>query len=353
MYLYFAGGEAHCPRLHDYGVRRMLASFYYIWKKSRSKGFQYMEDMFRKYSDIQWFMDSGAYTLQQEQGVDNNTTEKFLSDYIYALKQWKSKINCAAELDLDWNMGMPWVRYARDRIEYETGIIPLLVHHPDTRTLAEFRECCDHYPYIGFSIGDARLFNRRSAFMPYYIEAKSKGVKLHAMGITQPVILQRYHFYSADSFSWSMGAKFGTTFINKRWDMYRYNNHQKTIRRTLVSKAKRYGVPVIDILNDKYVSVDKMNVISWVECERTVDKKWGLHYAERKKEPSNQFPDMVGLHSAVIDNPLNVRVLSKNRQLKVHNFFSRSSDMRKRRTKEKNKLALRYAQNKFGRKAKG
>ena len=353
MYLYFAGGEAHCERLHDYGVRRMLASFYYIWKKPKQKGFHYMDNMFAKYGTgqipggVEWFMDSGAFTLQMEQ-PDDTTVENFLNTYIYSLQQWKSCINCAVELDLDNFMGMGWVRYARDRIVAETGISPIIVHHPETRTLQEFRENCKEYPYMGFSIGDAYLFNRTSAFMPFYMTAMQHKTKLHAFGITQPVILKRYHFYSADSFSWSMGAKFGTTFVNKRWDMLRYNNYQKTIRRTLVSKAKRYGVPVIDILNDKYVAVDKMNVISWIECEQTIDKKWGLHYAETERELTNVLPPRIGIESTVQTTPVDVRVLSKNRQLNVRNFFSRSADPAKARAKKIQGMKDRYA-SKLGR----
>lgn len=346
MYLYFAGGEAHCPRLHDYGVRRMLASFYYIRKKFKGRGYDYMERMFATYGkDIHWFMDSGAFTLQQDQ-PDAREVEKFLEDYIYTLKKWKKHITCAVELDLDSFMGMGWVYYARERIINETGIIPIVVHHPEHRTLQEFRRDCGIYPYMGFSIGDGVIFERNK-FIPFYIEAKQHKTKLHAFGITQPRILQRFHFYSADSFTWSMGAKFGTTFVNKRWDMYRFNNHQKTIRRSIANKLKRYGIPVVDVLNDKYVAVDKFNTISWMECEQTINTRWGAHYCGEPKEPTNIIPPLVGLESQTEENPLNVRVLSPNRFLKMQNFLSRTSAKRQTGQNVLNKFAGLGKGNKF------
>jgi len=346
MYLYFAGGEAHCDRLYEYGVRRMLASFYYIRAKSKGKGYNYMEKMFSKYGKtIQWFMDSGAFTLQQDR-PEEYEVEKFLNDYIYAVKKWKKYLNCAVELDLDSFMGMGWVYYARQRIIDETGIYPIIVHHPEYRTLQEFRENCRDYPYLGFSIGDGVIFERNK-FIPYYMIARQNKAKLHAFGITQPRILQRYHFYSADSFTWSMGAKFGTTFINKRWDMLRMNNHQKTIRRNYVSKMQRYGISVTDMLNDKYKAVDKFNTISWMECERVVNQKHGIHYCGEPREPSNEIPPLIGLESAVSKSPLNLKLQSKSRKIDLTNFLSRTSAKRQAGQGLKNRFAAEGMHNRY------
>jgi len=51
VYMYFAGGEAHAHRLYEFGVRRILASFFYIKRKKKGQGFQYMEDQFSKYGN--------------------------------------------------------------------------------------------------------------------------------------------------------------------------------------------------------------------------------------------------------------------------------------------------------------
>jgi len=343
MYLYFAGAEAHCPRLYENGVRRMLASFYYIWRKRKGKGFKYMENMFSKYGkSIRWFMDSGAFTLQQERkDVDNVDCDSFLDDYIYSLKQWKNYIECAVELDLDNFMGMGWVLYARQRIINETGITPLLVHHLDTRSFPEFKKNCKQYPYIGFSIGDGDLFYTNK-FLPYYFTARQTKTKLHAFGITQPFILMKYHFYSCDSFSWSMGAKFGTTFENVRGQMNRHNNYEKHIRRKFISQLQRWGIPVQDVLNDKYIPVDRFNTIQWILCEQDINKRHPKPYWNEPREGMNTVPDKIGLRSKLYDsndrliNPLPINHRGK-RVVNLKKLFSRS-DIRRKGLRKKKEL---------------
>jgi len=331
MYLYFAGAEAHCPRLYENGVRNMLASFYYIRRKRKQAGYKYMEQMFQRYGKtIRWFMDSGAFTMQQE-GRDKDA-DKFLDDYIYMLKQWRNYLHCCVELDLDVYMGMGWTQYARARILNETSFIPILVHHPDTRTFPEFINNCKRYPWIGFSIGDGDLFEG-NAFMKYYLEACRTKTKLHAFGITQPRILSKYHFYSCDSFSWSMGAKFGTTFINKaRGNLHRYNNFEKSIRRSLLSRLRMWGIPVIDVLNDKYIAVDRWNIIAWMICEEDLNKQFGEPYWKEPRHSSNQIPKKIGLKSVIYDadgnivNPVQSKVISKNRQIEIRSRFKSRGD---------------------------
>ncbi len=330
--MYFAGAEAHCPRLYDNGVRRMLASFHYIDEKKGQRGYQYMDDMFTKYGKkLAWFMDSGAFTLQQKGTATDKEADEFLDRYIYALKNWKPFLTDAVELDLDSWMGMGWVEWARERIINETGITPILVHHPETRTYADFVRECAKYPYVGFSIGDATLFEG-SAFHRYYDVARRTKTKLHAFGITQPAILMRFHFYSCDSFSWSMGAKFGTTFQNDQGNIRRFNNYQKEVRRTLIPSVQRFGIQGIDFLNDKYKAIDKWNIQAWIMCEQDINKRFTKPYwPDFRRHHCNQLAEKTGLQGKFIPmmngpdyNPVRTPLMSKKREVNIRAFKSKT-----------------------------
>lgn len=135
----------------DYG----LMSYYYL---------RDMKDELKRrkdqHPDVKLFIDSGAHTLQKEQGVQWSVDEwkRYLDDYALWLQEHRDYIFCAAELDVQNQVGnliIPeWRKQYFEPLEY-SGLQIVYVWHPTFDTLHEgfdeWEKMCRRYRFIGFS----------------------------------------------------------------------------------------------------------------------------------------------------------------------------------------------------------
>lgn len=215
----------------------ILESFYYAdewteWAIPRLKNFM---------------LDSGAFTfMTSHKGkVDWND---YLRKYAEFVK--KNDVKLFYELDIDSIVGYETVRKMRKYLEQETGKQPIPVWHK-SRGKEEFLRMCDEYKYVAIGgIVSKEITRQEYKYFPWFInEAHKRGAKIHGLGFTNLEGIQKYHFDSVDSTSWTTGNRFGA--------IYRFNG------RTMEKYGKQEGQRLAD---SRAVAIHNFN--EWVKFQR-------------------------------------------------------------------------------------
>lgn len=159
-----------------------------------------------------FLLDSGAFTYRKNL---HNATVDWV-DYVerYADFINRNKIEKFFELDIDNLIGYEKVLEYRKLLEKLTGKQSIPVWHI-TRGKEEFIRSCEEYPYValggivGGVISSAKYQQYRGSF-PWFIKtAHDNGAKIHGLGFTSLSGVERCHFDSVDSTSWTTGNRYG------------------------------------------------------------------------------------------------------------------------------------------------
>lgn len=172
------------------------------------------------------FIDSGAHTAHtQMREVD-------VDDYLAYVNELDDYITIFAQVDKipgiyrkpktikDWQEApeKSWENYLymRERAKSPEKIIPVFHQGENLKWLSNMLEAKfdgKHIPYIGISPrGDVSVKvkeNYISDCFKVIEESSNPNVKVHAFGMTTLDVLERYHFYSADSTTWLLTAAMG------------------------------------------------------------------------------------------------------------------------------------------------
>jgi len=158
------------------------------------------------YPEVKIFLDSGAFTLENQQVKD---IQKYLDDYIDYILKYEDRLLAYANLDdvHDAEIGWKNQKYMEGR-----GVVPIPVYHygEDFKWVERF---VNEYDYVGVG-GVARGIPTASlrALLDRifgYIYKKGLSVKVHGFGITGFKFMMRYPWYSVDSTTWLKQAGFG------------------------------------------------------------------------------------------------------------------------------------------------
>lgn len=174
-------------------------------------------------------LDSGAFTFMQD-----NKTHLNWDEYIerYAAFIVRNNVKKYFELDIDSVVGYEKVKEYRKKLESLTGRPCIPVWH-NNRGKDEFIRMSQEYDYValgGLVGGNSEYSQKYWKFFPWFINtAHSNGARIHALGFTSLVGIEKYHFDSVDSTAWTTGNRFG--FI------YRFDG--KTMRKVDCPKGKR------------------------------------------------------------------------------------------------------------------
>lgn len=215
----------------------ILESFYYAdewteWAIPRLKNFM---------------LDSGAFTfMTSHKGkVDWNDYLQKYADFIN-----KNDVKLFYELDIDSIVGYEKVVEMRKWLEAATGKQPIPVWHK-SRGKEEFLKMCDEYDYVAIGgIVSKEITRQEYKYFPWFIkEAHKRGAKIHGLGFTNLEGIQKYHFDSVDSTSWTTGNRFGA--------IYRFNG------RTMEKFSKKEGQRLKD---SRAVAINNFN--EWVKFQR-------------------------------------------------------------------------------------
>lgn len=215
----------------------ILESFYYAdewieWVIPRLKNFM---------------LDSGAFTFM--------TSHKGKVDWADYLRKYADFINrnnvkLFYELDIDSVVGYDKVLEMRKFLEAETGKKPIPVWHK-SRGKEEFLKMCNEYSYVAIGgIVSKEITRKEYKYFPWFInEAHKRGAKIHGLGFTNLEGIQKYHFDSVDSTSWTTGNRFGS--------IYRFNG------RTMEKFDKKEGQRLAD---SRAVAINNFN--EWVKFQK-------------------------------------------------------------------------------------
>ena len=226
--------ENEIPKMIDLSI---LESFYYAdewteWAIPRLKNFM---------------LDSGAFTfMTSHKGkVDWDDYLQKYADFIN-----KNDVSLFYELDIDSIVGYEKVVEMRKRLEAATGKKPIPVWHK-SRGKEEFLKMCDEYDYVAIGgIVSKEIKRQEYKYFPWFInEAHKRGAKIHGLGFTNLEGIQKYHFDSVDSTSWTTGNRFGA--------VYRFNG------KTMVKFDKQEGQRLKD---SRAVAINNFN--EWVKFQK-------------------------------------------------------------------------------------
>lgn len=229
-------GKSYIPKEKMIGLS-ILESFYYAdgwteWAIPYLKNFM---------------LDSGAFTfMTSHKGkVDWNDYLRRYAEFIN-----KNNVKLFYELDIDSIVGYEKVLEMRKWLELETGKKPIPVWHK-SRGKEEFLKMCDEYDYVAIGgIVSKEITRQEYKYFPWFInEAHKRGAKVHGLGFTNLEGIQKYHFDSVDSTSWTTGNRFGA--------IYRFNG------KTMEKFGKKEGQRLAD---SRAVAIHNFN--EWVKFQR-------------------------------------------------------------------------------------
>lgn len=197
-----------------------------------------------------FLLDSGAFTFfTLGKKIDWND---YLERYAAFIK--KNKVKKFFELDIDKVVGYELVKQFRRRLERDTGIQPIPVWHK-SRGKEEFLRMCDEYKHVSIGgIVSKEITPDEYRFFPWFIDqAHKRGCTIHGLGFTNLKGLERYHFDSVDSTSWTTGNRFGY--------IYRFNG--RTMEKVKVPPGHR-------ICNPRKAALQ--NFIEWMKFQQYAER---------------------------------------------------------------------------------
>lgn len=211
--MYFSGVESKslfnpCIRA---GAKNFLVSFYYAHRKR--------EDIIKvrkkAFPDHKYFVDSGAYTLQEESEQDRFNKmfpggwEDYLQAYHDFILKYKDYIEVAVELDVENLVGYSKVLEWQDKyfkpLE-DKGIQIIYVWHP-SRGMDELEAMCKRHSYIGVARGE--LKEAKLDFSDVEKITRQYFARVHGFGITSWTQIKSGLFYSVDSTTYLVGQQYG------------------------------------------------------------------------------------------------------------------------------------------------
>lgn len=193
MILYLANRDLY--QLSTASARQVLISYYYV---SESSLIKLVNKHFEVVSKI--FIDSGGFSaFTQNEEID-------IEAYCDWIKESDHLITAYANLDVIGNQVR--TRINQEKMESE-GLSPIPVFHVGSG-MKELKRLCAKYPYIAIG-GMVPYMKKPKEIYPFLcrvFEIASDN-KLHGFGCTNLEVLFNFPWYSVDSSTWIVGAKFG------------------------------------------------------------------------------------------------------------------------------------------------
>lgn len=246
MKFYFAGAESNTADLLSNGVTRILTSYY-------SASEEKIIRLAGAFPDV--FLDSGAfsaYTAGRKINID---------DLITFIK--KHRIGTYAGLDVIGDAGA-----TKTNIEYMRNnglkhVIPTFHYGEDQTYLKSY---CENFEYV--AIGGLVPIRLKKRILQRFLDncfhtiSKHPDVKIHGFGVGSKWIVGRYPFYSVDSTTWNVGAKFADVC------------DEKSMARRINKKNMRNTGNIKEISAIWAGSANDLNVKRFLKLEQYITDLW-------------------------------------------------------------------------------
>lgn len=272
--IFFSGveNETYLDILYDLGIRNFLMSYEYL----KGKGLK----VFKKYSDIRLFIDSGAYTYQNDPKYEEYSTdywEEHIQKYLSWVEKHKDSIFAIADLDLQYLRSVGYEKVYEWREKYfepfmlNTGVPVCFVYHEDGLDYWNFM--CKRYPYVGLSLAIDKVPNGSNILKDMFKIAEKHNALCQGMASTDTKMLVQYPFYTVDSTTWLAGLKYGELNV---WNGTKMSRIKKSDFRTkafpIISGYSRQFDFDLILAEDKTEMI-KVNAYAFVEAERYVNER--------------------------------------------------------------------------------
>lgn len=314
--------------LYDLGIRNFLMSYEYL----KGKGAK----VFKDFPDIKLFIDSGAYTYQNDPKYEDYTNEQWeeqIVKYLDWARKHKDNIFTIADLDLQYlkNVGYDKVYEWREKyfepFMLETGIPVCFIYHEDGLDYWEYM--CKRYPYVGLSLAIDKVENGSAQLKQMFKIAEKHNTLCQGMASTDTNMLTKYPFYTVDSTTWNVGLRFGEISVWKDNKMTRLKKKDWETKLPPMISFYEEDFDIELILKEDRTEVSRINAYAFVLAEKYVQErlKAKMYWLKNKTKkvdienlPDDFFPTPDWFDG---DTPQNVKEYAEkmNINLEYENVF--------------------------------
>ena len=182
--------ESYLDILYDLGIRNFLMSYEYL----KGKGVHQL----KKYPDMHLFIDSGAYTYQNDPKYNEYTVEQWekqIEEYLAWAEKHKNQIFAIADLDIQYLVGyekvVEWRKKYFEPFMLRTGLPVCFIYHEEGLDVWEYM--CKRYPYVGISLNIDREVDETELRNKFKIAEKHNAL-VQGMASTRTGMLTQYPF---------------------------------------------------------------------------------------------------------------------------------------------------------------
>jgi len=266
------GGEVPSNRLLliESGVQNIGVSFWGLRKRGLPKSKTYL--LSEKYpDDVKIYLTAGTAATTT---LSTREAEEFAADYEDFIATNYDRISGVVEFDSPV-LGSTWIEEQRKTIGWELGAKYWPVWKPEMGHAALFAlsEKWENVALLGEVIeSDTTLAGRTRALQSQF------GTNYHGIACAKPDNLRQVPLATASTLSWLSPMMRGETIV---WDGNRLVRYQKKMKdqarpryKSVIEKA---GLDFDKILNDDNTEVTRLAIWSYLELEKSVDKKKPPH----------------------------------------------------------------------------
>jgi hypothetical protein len=263
IYLGF-GAEDKADLLVKGNCPHSLVSYFYI--KEQKIPFSCFDGKFKKV-----MLDSGAFS------ADSLNKPISIEEYAdFALKNkalFETIINLDVIGDKIKNQNSAELSIKNQQYLESRGLKPIPVFH-QTEDLKYLDWYAERYDYIGLGgVGNLRNPKWIGSWL-YKVFKRHPKKKYHGFAITSPQLIIAFPFYSVDSTSWSIGARYGQVIQRNKFGTGFTYRRAKIDYKTIIDKYTN-PLSLLDIGGDKRHNERNLeNVKEFVKLEDTITRLW-------------------------------------------------------------------------------
>jgi len=274
MNIVFMGGEvpSHRLLLIDAGVKHISLSYWGLAKRGLPKTKNYL--LSEKYpNDIKIYLDGGG---RHADAAGLSTRE--MQDYAASFEDFiaNNYDHIAGVIEFDSQvLGSDWIAGQRKTLGFELQDKYWPVWKPEMghASLFSLSEQWENVALLGTTIdSDTTLAGRTRALQGQL------GTKFHGLGCAKPDNLRQIPFETASTLSWLSPMMRGETIVWDTTRLVRYQKKQKDQARPRYKNViNRAGLDFDKIINDDSNEVTRLAIWSYLELEKSMDKKKPPH----------------------------------------------------------------------------
>ena len=261
--------ESYLDILYDLGIRNFLMSYEYL----KGKGVHQL----KKYPDMHLFIDSGAYTYNQDPKYAEYTIEQWekqIEEYLAWAEKHKNQIFAIADLDIQYLVGyekvVEWRKKYFEPFMLRTGLPVCFIYHEEGLDIWEYM--CKRYPYVGISLNIDREVDETELRNKFKIAEKHNAL-VQGMASTRTGMLTQYPFYTVDSTTWNVGLKYGEISV---WTGNKMSRIKKAdFKEKAFPYIDRYDLPFNHdlILEEDKTEMIRVNAYAFVQAEKFIQER--------------------------------------------------------------------------------